>query len=151
MDELIDKFFKVVADLVNAELVVTVLLVFASIVVTLAIVQMIKAMLKHTPIKNKVSSFWFKAIIFVFAFVTGYCTTIYFVDAPMVEKWAFAIAILNPFIYQGFLIYATKKKWLGVISVLKMRKLVVREGTEKVIDHDDKTMVVGRRVDDAET
>lgn len=111
-----------------------------SVAVTIAIVQMFKVPFKHYfPAMDKVTR---KMIIFLFAFFAGYLITQYLMAGdPEQKKWAATIAFLNPAIYIGLLAYATKKRMLWLVAILKARRFVVRDDVEKVIDHDDKTMM----------
>lgn len=103
--------------------------VIVSILVTLTTVQMIKAVLKHyhemyVPNPDPMTR---KIVLFVIAMVIGYYSAKVFLKGTEIEMWknyAYAIAFLNPLIYQAILITAQRRKWVRVVGLLKMRKVI---------------------------
>jgi hypothetical protein len=115
-----------------------------SIISTLTVVQMFKALVKHY--LANLDDFARKLIIFTFAILTGYIITRFFMVGDLDrDRWAAAIAILNPVIYLLLLAYAKQKRYLWLIAILKARKFTVRGDTEKVTDEYDKTIMVNQR------
>jgi len=119
-----------------------------SIASVMTLTQMFKAVIKH--FCTKMDKFIRTSLIFLFAIVTGYFVTLYFMDGVVDDtKWAGAVAILNPVIYELLLMYAAKNKWMGLLALLKMRSIVKRKTKtyieEKVTDSKDHTVAIRKR------
>ena len=88
---------------------------FISVAVIMASVQGFKAVIKHYG--SRIDKFERKGLTFAFALIAGFYITSFFMAGHVEEqKWAMAVAALNPIIYMLLLAYATKKRWLRLGS-----------------------------------
>ena len=112
-----------------------------SILVTLTLVQMIKVVLKHYQDRYAPDSdpMVRKIFLFIIAMLIGYYTARGFLKGGDLEDWklyAFAIAFLNPLIYQVILIVANRMGWIRVVGLLKMRKVIEDENGKLVLSDE---------------
>jgi phosphate/sulfate permease len=123
----------------------------AALLCTFTLVSFFKSILKHYR-SSKWDKFTVVMVTRLIAFITGYAMAYFFLGhLDGAEEWALGLAILNIPIYSGLIKFATHRQWLWMIALLKGRRLVKRqengETVEKVMDEDDKTMIMRRTND----
>lgn len=123
----------------------------AALFCTFTLVTFFKSIIKHYK-RGVWDKFTLDTLTRVIAFVTGYAMAYVFLrDIENAGQWAFGLAVLNIPIYSALIKFATARQWLWAVAVLKGRKLTVRqengETVEKIMDDDDKTMMVRRKDD----
>lgn len=120
--------------------------ILVSILATLSAVQLLKGALKHYieayfPYRGQRNFKGFiadpvtrKIMLLISACFIGYFISKQFLMSHNDdwESFAYAIALLNPLIYQLTLIFAQRRGWVRVVGLLKMRKVVADKETGKL-------------------